>query len=152
MLLWRKADGSSETVLLLFSVSNLRFSSISVLELLCWTPGNPKALSFVGDGPNWWGFFHGGRQWKTFIPPFHCHLSLHFMFSNADCHKYLNFLEENNFNSNVMGHCGFCVVLFNTDSGSEPLLLGNTLGTLLENVSFLFLYNIDTPVTFKQGP
>lgn len=67
-----------------------------------------KAPSFVGDGQNWWLFLVGGRQRKTFVPPFHCYLSLHFMFSNADCHKYLNFLEENNFHSNVMGIlCGF---------------------------------------------
>lgn len=60
------------------------------------------------------------------------------MFGNTNCHKYLSLLEENNFNFSVIDNYEFCVVLFNTDYGSEPLLLGNMLGTLLENVTLLF--------------
>lgn len=80
----------------------------------------------------------GGDSGKLLFFSFTGHLSLHFVFSNADCPKCLSFLEVNYVNFNVTGDYGFCVVLSNIDSGAEPLLLGNTLGTLLENVSFLF--------------
>lgn len=73
---------------------------------------------------------------RFLFPSFCCHHSRHFMFGNTNRRKYLRFLEENNFNFNVMDNYEFCVVLFNTGSGH--LLLGNTLGTLLENVSLLF--------------
>lgn len=89
----------------------------------------------MSDGQNWWGFWWGETV-ENFCPSIS--LSLHFMLINADCHRYLSFLEENSVNFNVTGNYGFCVVLFYIVSGSEPLLLGNTLGTLLESVSFLF--------------
>ena len=37
-----------------------------------------------------------------------------------------------------LGNYGFCAVLFDIDSGLKSLLLGITLGTLLENVTLLF--------------
>lgn len=60
---------------------------------------------------------------------------LHFVMQIA---KPSNFLEESKFHFNVMDIYGFCAVLCNTDLGSEFLVLGNTLGILLKNITLLF--------------
>ena len=94
-----------------------------------WMP--TKALSFVCQNR----CSLGGRQSNSSIL-----LSPLPAFYVLQCkwHKYLSFWEENNFNVNAMDNYGFCVVLFDIDRGLEPLLLGITLGTLLENVTLLF--------------
>ena len=56
--------------------------------------------------------------WKTVENPYFLHFTITTpctLFYNANFHKYLSFLEENNFNVNVVDNCEFCAVLFNTD-------------------------------------
>lgn len=107
-----------------------------MLELLCGTPKLEQRHSHS------WVIVKIGMLWREdnrkflFLHFVSCQL-LHFTFCNAIA-KPSNFSEESKFHFNVMDNYGFCAVLCNTDLGSEFLVLGNTLGILLKNITLLF--------------